>query len=77
MYPVQLVKYIMTKKEQLRITMSCHMDPTSGHLGIKKTYYRITERFTWNGVMKDVQEVVSIIKLMLIYKLLYIILELL
>ena len=62
MYPVQLVKYIMTKKEHL----SCHMDPTSGHLGIKKTYYRITERFTWNGVKKDVQEVVSIIKLKII-----------
>ena len=52
----------MTKKEQPRITKSGHMDPTSEHLGIKKTYYRITERFTWNGIMKDVQEVVGIIK---------------
>ena len=27
-------------------------------MGIKKTYYRITER-TWSGVMKDVKELVN------------------
>ena len=31
------------------------MDPTSGHLGIEKTLSRITERFMWPGVSKDVE----------------------
>ena len=38
---------------------SCYVDPTSGHLGIKKTLSRITERFMWPGVSKDVELLVS------------------
>lgn len=54
----QLVKCVTARPDQLRIVRSCHLDPTSGHLGIKKTYNRITERFTWNAVLKDVQNMV-------------------
>ena len=32
----------------------CHNDPTNGHLGIHKTYYKIQERFFWVGMYKDV-----------------------
>jgi len=33
---------------------SCHSGPTSGHLGVKKTIARISERFMWTGIVKDV-----------------------
>ena len=51
---------IFTKPaEQLRIAKACHLDPTSGHMGIKKTVARIRERFAWKGIFKDVNEIVS------------------
>jgi hypothetical protein len=56
-----MVKYIKNKSDQLRILKSCHLDPTSGHLGVKKTVLRIKERFTWKGVWNDVKNLVSIV----------------
>ena len=47
--PVE-VRYIRNHDEQQKISRSCHVDPTSGHLGIKKT-----ERFMWPGASKDVE----------------------
>lgn len=54
------MKCVSSLKDQLRIVKSCHIDPTSGHLGIKKTYHRVVERFSWIGIMKDVEKVVSL-----------------
>ena len=31
-----MVKYIKDRADQLRIVKSCHVDPTSGHLGVYK-----------------------------------------
>ena len=56
---VQMVKYIKNKSDQLRIAKSCHVDPTSGHLGLKKTVYRVRERYMWKGVWNDVKNIVS------------------
>lgn len=39
------VRYIRTPEEREKIMKACHMDPTSGDMGVKKTIYRITERF--------------------------------
>ena len=50
---VYVLHYIMMVK-------ACHADPTSGHLGFRKTLARITERFTWKGVSKDAKEIVSV-----------------
>ena len=36
------------------------MHPTSGHMGSKKTLARITERYMWKGVGKDVNKFVSL-----------------
>ena len=41
-----------------KILNACHSDPTSGHLGVKRTIKRIYERFTWKGLNKDVAELV-------------------
>ena len=56
---LQVVKCICSRKEQLRIVRACHIDATSGHLGIKKTHNRVAERFYWIEITKDVQKAVS------------------
>ena len=45
-------------EEQLKILAACHLDPTAGHMGEKRTVKRITERYIWNGIVKDVKEMV-------------------
>ena len=35
------------------------MDPTGGHMGERKTISKISERFMWNGIVKDVKNMVS------------------
>lgn len=57
-FMIQWVKYIKSLDERQRIMRFCHCDPTSGHLGEKKTYHRIIERYTWKGIMKCVKEMV-------------------
>ena len=54
------IRYIVNRDEQLKILQACHADPTSGHLGFRRTLARITERFLWKGVVKDSQDIVSI-----------------
>ena len=49
----------MNNKERTKILEACHKDPTSGHMGTKKTLARITQRFIWPGVAKDVNHLVS------------------
>ncbi len=34
-------------------------DPTSGHLGTKKTWSKVSERFMWQGMVNDVYKLVS------------------
>ena len=35
-----------------------HETPIAGHLGVKKTYVRLFERFRWEGLKKEVEEFV-------------------
>ena len=56
----QMVRYVQERKEQLRVATACHVDPTSGHMGVKKTVARIRERFAWKGILHDVQQIVSV-----------------
>ena len=43
-----------------QILLVCHKDKTSGHMGTKRTLARITERFIWPGVAKEVYQMVSV-----------------
>ena len=54
------VRYIRTSEDREKILKACHMDPTSGHMGVKRTTHRITERYFWKGVTKDVEFMVCI-----------------
>ena len=48
-----MLRFIRTREEQKKILRACHVDQTSGHMGEKKTINRITERFMWNGIVKE------------------------
>ena len=37
---------------------ACHVEPTSGHMGIKHTVCHISECFFWKGLNKDVEHMV-------------------
>lgn len=63
---MQPLKYIKDKSDQLRILKSCHIDVTSGHLGVKKTAFRIKERFMWKGIWNDVNTLVSFLTYLLL-----------
>ena len=52
------IRYIRDRDGQMRIAKACHADPTSGHLGFRKTLASIIERFTWKGVSKDAKKIV-------------------
>ena len=54
-----LLRYIESKRERKNILQSCHVDPTSGHMGKTQTMYRIKGRFMWHGMVKDVVDLVS------------------
>ncbi len=38
---------------------SCHSDPTSGHLGTKKTFSGVSEQFMGQGMINDINKLVS------------------
>ena len=56
------LRYIQHHEEQEKILRACHVDPTAGHMGVKKTVNRITERFMWPGIVKAVKEMVCFTK---------------
>ena len=53
------LRFIRNREEQQKILHACHRDPTSGHMALKRTLARISERFMWNGMVKDVKDMVS------------------
>ena len=53
------VKVVQSRKDQLLIVKACHLEPTSGHFGLTKTWRRIAERFYWKGMVSDVHDHVS------------------
>eukprot|EP00731_Ephydatia_muelleri_P016134 Em0009g558a len=53
-----LLRYIQSSKEQQKIVLSSHIDPTSGHMGKSRTLFRIKERFMWHGMVKDVNNLI-------------------
>ena len=55
-----MVRYVQEHKKQSRIAY--HMDPTYGHMGVKKTVARIKERFAWKGIIKNIQKLGECLK---------------
>ena len=55
------VEVIFSKHQRKQIMQSCHSDPTAGHLGRTRTFYKVSERFYWPGIFKDVEKIVCIL----------------
>jgi len=45
---------VYQKKHRLRVLNECHNQPTAGHQGIRKTINRVTQRYYWPGLFRDV-----------------------
>ena len=43
---------------RMKLISECHETPMMGHLGVKKTYARLSLRYRWEGMKKDVEEFV-------------------
>ena len=57
------VRYVRSSEERCRILKACHVDLTSRHMGVKRTFHRVLERFFfWKGVTKDIEIMVSVKK---------------
>lgn len=52
-------KVVVPKEERKRILLESHDLPTSGHLGINKTYYRVLEKYYWPKLKNDVAHYVN------------------
>ena len=55
-----MVRLLMCGKVEslsLQNVLFCHIDVTSGHMGLKKALARITERFAWKGMTEDVKSI--------------------
>ena len=55
------LRYIRREEERTQIMRSCHVHPTSAHMGVKKTFARVAERFYWKGMYDDVAIIVNVI----------------
>ncbi|KAL5502554.1 hypothetical protein EMCRGX_G009350 [Ephydatia muelleri] len=53
------VRYVRSSEERCSILKACHVDTTSGHMGVKRTSHRVLERFFWKGVRKDIEIMIS------------------
>ena len=65
LYLMMQVRLIVNSDEKQKILDSCRTHPTSGHLGVRRTLSRITERFMWAGVTKDVIRMVRFLYVLL------------
>lgn len=52
-------KLCVAKNDRLRVLQENHVDVTAGHLGIRKTFNRICQRYHWPGIFKDVKSFVN------------------
>ena len=49
------VRIIQSREEQMRVLEVWHLNPTSEHFEVKKTFNRVRKRFYWKGMLKDAE----------------------
>ena len=54
------LEVVLSCTQREHIPKACRSDPTAGHLGRTKTFYKISERYYWPGLYKEVKKFVSI-----------------
>lgn len=50
-----LWKLFVPEALRSKVLQECHDNPTAGHLGIRKTYFRIKQKFYWPKMLRDVK----------------------
>lgn len=50
---------VIKKDETASILKGCHSNPTSGHLGINKTWQKVASRYYWPGMYQDIQDFIG------------------
>lgn len=52
-------KLCVGESDRIRVLKENHCDVTAGHFGNRKTYNRISQRYYWPGMFKDVKQFVN------------------
>lgn len=52
--PSDFWKLVVPKRDRLKIIISAHEPPTSGHVGVYKTFSKIAERYYWPKMRSDI-----------------------
>lgn len=51
-------KLVIPEKSRLVVLQECHDNPSSGHMGVKKTINRVRQKYFWPSLIKDVKDYV-------------------
>lgn len=52
-------KLVIPREFRSQVLKECHDEPQSGHLGIAKTFLRISQKYYWPGMFRDVARYVK------------------
>ena len=55
----QLTKRIVPRSQYYPLMYTFHNDPTAGHLGYKKILQKLSERYYWPSMTKDVNQYIA------------------
>lgn len=54
-----LWKLFVPETLRAKVFEECHDNPTAGHLGIRKTYFKIRQKYYWHNMLRDVKKYVQ------------------
>ena len=52
-------KLVVPEEQRIVVLIEAHSEPQAGHLGVKKTYHRLSLRYYWPGIYADVAKFVK------------------
>ncbi len=55
----QSTRRIVPRSQYYPLMYTFHNDPTAGHLGYKKVLQKLSERYYWPGMAKDVNQYIA------------------
>ncbi|KZS10222.1 Uncharacterized protein APZ42_025362 [Daphnia magna] len=53
------LRLCIPKDQKTTILQACYDDVTSGHLGEKRTHDRVTQRYYWHGITRDIENYIK------------------
>jgi len=52
-------KLCVSSSNRVRVLQECHDAPTAGHLGVRKTVSRLSQRYFWPGMFRDAKRYIQ------------------